>query len=271
MTTVHDGSVSTIPIQLGRDETGRRLVGDLAEASHWVGSGVTRSGKSVLTYSILAQAARNDAVLVVGCDPTTLVLGPHQDRRDHGHFALGLDDMGQHLAVLDWCKEESDRRIAAMRSLKIDKYAEFSPGLPLILLVLEEYPGILEAAEMEDMADGRKPADRIAPRIRARVSALVAQSAKAGVRVLLLMQRAEVAAGLSGSARSNFGTRIQLRADNPDGVRMLHPSATPEECEAVGQFLPGVGLIAAPGLSRRRFRADFVPDYATYYDHVTGV
>lgn len=254
-------------IRLGLTATGEPVEVDLmTSAAHLVMQGQTRSGKSVATYNLLAQAAHMPHVRIVGCDPTTVLLAPVAERGEE-HVALGLEDMAQHLDVLRWVKSESDRRIATFLAREVDKLDTATADEPLILLVLEEYPGILEAAADQDAAEGRKAGDRLEPAISRLVRSICAQSAKAGVRVLLLAQRAE-ASILSGATRSNFGVRMTLRVDNADSVRLLHPTATPEECEEAEQFAPGVAFFEGPGHHRSLIRNAYVPSYRDYLAHV---
>lgn len=258
-------SVRSIPIVVGRTQHGREVVIDLvADAAHIIYQGKTRSGKSQATYNFLAQCASNPCVRVVGSDPTSVLLAPFA-RRDHGErrIHLGTDDQGGTVEVLRWVKAESDRRIEAMWDRRIDKYAAFSPAFPLIVCVLEEFPGIVEAAQDEDAAEGRKPAERIAPRVQSLVRQIAAQSAKAGIRLLILAQRAE-ASIVGGNARSNFAVKMSLRLDEPESLRMLHPTATPEDCAQVENFPPGVGYFEQPGRRREIIRTDLVGDYSVY-------
>lgn len=257
-------------IRLGRDEYGEEVIINLhAEAVHFAIQGMTRSGKSVASYNVLAQLANDPTVRIVGCDPTGLLLRPWMEATvGEPWIALGQNNMADHLSVLDAVKTESDRRIASMWNRELDSLGpkQLSEAEPLIVLVLEEYPGILEAAADQDSESGAKPADRLEPKIARRVRSLVAQSAKAGIRVVLLAQRFE-ASIISGATRSNFAARLTMRVDNGDSVRMLHPAATPEECEAATRLAPGVGIYEAPGRPRRLIRSDFVPDYGDYLRH----
>lgn len=256
--------VSSIPIQLGRSQYGMNICFDLAaDAAHIAMQGKTRSGKSQATYNILAQAAVNPSVRVVGSDPTHVLLEPFKHRGVEEPMIVSGLDAAATVSMLSWVKNESDRRINQMWPLRIDKFGEFSPAFPLILVVLEEFPGILEGASDEDAAEGRKPAERLAPKISAYVRQIAAQSAKAGIRLLLLSQRAE-AAVIGGNARSNFGVKLTLRVDEPESVRMLHPSATPEDCALVEIFKPGTGLFEKPGEGRQIMRCDYVGEYGKY-------
>lgn len=263
--SVYTDSVRSIPIGVGRTQHGREVVIDLvADAAHVIYQGKTRSGKSQATYNFLAQCAANPCVRVVGSDPTSVLLAPFV-HREHGEkrIHLGTDNQSGTVEVLRWVKAESDRRIEAMWDRRIDKYEQFSPAFPMIVCVLEEFPGIIEAAQDEDAAEARKPVDRIGPRVQSLVRQIAAQSAKAGIRLLLLAQRAE-ANIVGGAARSNFAVKMSLRLDEPESLRMLHPTASPEDCAAVENFPPGVGYFEQPGQRREIIRTDLVGEYALY-------
>ena len=258
-------SVDSIPIRIGRTQYGRDVVVDLArDAAHWIYQGKTRSGKSQASYNLLAQCATNPAVRVVGSDPTTVLLRPFVEREHGEHYIhLGTDYQQRTVDVLRWVKAESDRRIEGMWDRRIDKYTRFSAAFPLILVVAEEFPGIIEAATDEDAAEARKPADRIAPRLQSLIRQLAAQSAKAGIRLLLLAQRAE-ANIVGGNARSNFAVKMSLRLDEPESLKMLHPTATLQESALAAVFPPGVGFFEQPVERREIIRTDLVGDYAVY-------
>lgn len=260
---------NTIPIAIGWNDLSQPVSVDLAkDAAHWLIQGKTRSGKSQCTYNLLAQAGANPAVRVVGIDPTSVLLAPfvHRTPREP-NIELGLTDFDQVLSVLRFVKDESDRRIERFWEHRIDKISSFSPALPLILLVLEEFPGIIEGATDFDALSGLKPADRYAPRITSLVRQIAAQSAKAGIRMLLLAQRAE-ASIVGGNARSNFAVKMTLRVDEPESVKMLHPNATSEECAQVESFVPGQGFFDQPGIRRQIIRTVRVGEYATYASYV---
>lgn len=255
----------TVPIEMGRLVNGVPVSIDLMKASHLAIQGQTRSGKSVLAYNLLGSLVGRDDVRVIGCDPSGILLAPFAEAGE-ALVSLGQDDVTRHLEVLSWAKRAADERIRSMPAARVDSIKQISRETPLIVVVCEEYPALLEAAEDEDAAEGRRASDRLEPKIRRLVRQLAAQSAKAAVRLVLLAQRAE-ASILGGATRSNFGTRITLRADNGDSVRMLHPNASDELISQVEAFAPGVGIIEAPSLPRTIFRGHFV-DYETFVNRV---
>lgn len=228
-------ALSDIP--MGRTEHGKMIMLNLAGSSHIIFQGQTRSGKSVATYGLLMHAAAMPDVLVAGCDPTGILLAPFHDSRHAGWQALTTRDIDSHVDVLDRVVDEMDRRNASLAPRYIDKLSSFTPEEPLILVVLEEYPGLLNKA-----ADTKQ--DKA---ISMRVSRLLAEGAKAGIRVLMLVQRAD-ASIVGGAARSNISTRLTLRVDNSDAVRMLHEGLSdPSSAEEMRKSPPGVGLYESAG------------------------
>src|SRR5699024_8224671 len=95
-------------------------------------------------------------------DPTSIVFNPLQGFP--GQRALGTDAT-EHLAVLDGAVTEMNRRIALLADMRTDSLP-ITDEHPLIVLLLEEFPGILSGAEQADKASGAKPAERIAPQLR---------------------------------------------------------------------------------------------------------
>ena len=253
----------TSPVVLGRAEDGTDVVVDVADPWHLAVQGATRSGKSALSYTLLGALARRAAVLVCGIDPSGILLGPWREGRGAGWIATGTADMQGAVDALVGIVEEMDRRIARLAEDGQDKIDVFDAACPLLLVVLEEYPGALSAARSQDETDGRPSGQRTAPRIERAVGRLVKEGAKVGVRVVLLAQRMSARA-VDTDDRSNFGVRVSLRVDNGDALAMLHDGPTVREhVEAARRFAPGVGLVEGPDRPLMRWRADLT-DYADY-------
>lgn len=255
-----------IPVVLGRTEAGTDLVLDLAASWHTAIQGMSRSGKSVLTYLALAGVAHRPDVVVCGLDPTGILLNPWRDHPGQQYRALGTSDMPAMAATLQRITDEMDRRIGVLMETYQDKLDVFTASTPLLLVVLEEYPGTLSAAEGDDAASARKPAERVATLIQRNVRRLVQEGAKAGIRLLLIAQRMD-ASIVGGAERSNLGNRLTMRVDNADAVKMLHPMVDPALVERVTRFVPGVGIIDRPGAQTLRFKADLI-EYRQYVDVV---
>ncbi|MBG6190101.1 S-DNA-T family DNA segregation ATPase FtsK/SpoIIIE [Arthrobacter sp. CAN_A212] len=254
--------MTDLSVVVGRTETGRNLSIDFGAAWHTAIQGQTRSGKSVLTYVCLSQLSRSARVVIAGCDPTGILLNPFSGASHKTWRSLGNSDMAAHRTALHRIVDEMDLRIARLREQNLDKMIAFTPSLPLVVVVMEEYPGLLASARAWDLLHGLKPGERVEPAISHAVGRLVRESAKAGMRVLLLAQRMS-AQSVDTESRSQFGCRISLRLDNSDAVKMLHDNLPANLLDQFSTFDPGVGVIDAPGIPRERFRTDML-EYADY-------
>lgn len=250
-------------LRLGRTELGEDAVVDLREASHIGIQGMTRSGKSACCYTLLSQALSLSFVQVFGIDPNRVLLN-QVGRFLPNNVALG-DDIDKAGQLLDDIYQLMQSRLDSLDAQRIDKMSTFTAEIPVILLVLEEYDGLLINAADHDQVTGAKGPDRALPKIKARVRALVAQGAKAGIRVVLITQRMD-ADTVSGATRGQLGTRLSFRVDNGDALRMLHPEVTPETIDRVVHFSPGRCLFWQNG-EEQVVQADLT-EYETYCDHV---
>lgn len=257
-----------VRVVVGRTEDGADLVPDIASPWHIAIQGMTRSGKSVFCYGFLGGLAAFSNVVVTGVDPTGILLNPWSCAPGGNLRCLGTIDMGFAAATLGRIEGLMDERIAQLLEHDLDKLEIFSPELPLLVVVLEEYPGTLSAAASAD-AGGERGAAKIKPAIVRSVRRLVQEGAKVGIRVVILAQRMD-AEIVGGAERSNLGYRFSMRVDNSDAIRMLHPHCPPDLAVTVPGFAPGVMLVDRPGMPMTRARADLT-DYATYVRRVRSV
>ncbi|WP_075334790.1 FtsK/SpoIIIE domain-containing protein [Pseudonocardia sp. Ae717_Ps2] len=244
-------------IALGVDEKARDLVQSWADdVAHTIVQGVTRSGKSVWTYSLLAQLAADPLVTICGSDPTGLLWRPFAGTRHAALQVSGVDDPGAHEALLQALVADMDARIAAMPADR-DTVA-ITTDQPLRVVVLEELAALYRVA---DSASTTK--DPIGKRIRALIGRLLAEGAKAGYRLVLIVQRAE-AAIVGAFERAMCSLRISFRTDNRASVELLHPGAPAELADQHTVARPGVALLSAPGEELVRFRAPYLGGYPEY-------
>lgn len=125
-----------------------------------------------------------------------------------------------------------DARIAAV---PLDRDAVVTvPDRPVLLVVLEEYAGLVRLADVTDKKLGAK--------VRALIARLLSEGRKAGVRVLIIVQRAD--AVVDGLGPRPCAVRVSFSVDSGEAVRMLHPA-----CEDVAGVLvapPGLALVTRP-------------------------
>jgi hypothetical protein len=250
-------------LTLGIGEEGVTVALELGSAAHLVMQGATGSGKSVGMYSLLGQLAVASDVVVTGSDITSLLLGPWARRkpRPGGSIpvpALGTGDLTVHVLALEALVKELDARVARIAFGRDS--VDLGADMPVIVCVLEEYPGLLRAVDVADRALGK--------RVRAAVARLLSEGRKAGIRVWIVAQRAD-AAVLGAFERGQASHRISYRVDSMDAVRMLHQDATADVVAEHTTTLPGIALATIPGSPLLRLRSPYV-DYAAYCDAVTG-
>lgn len=245
------------PVILGRKEDGAHVAVDLVSAAHLIIQGATGSGKSVFAYSLLGQLVDAKDVVVTGSDPTGLLLAPWMDRSTAGIPALGTRNAQAHVQLLERVVAEMDRRITAMPMGR--DAVELGPTCPLLVVVLEEYPGLLRLLDAIDPKGFAKTA-------RACVARLLSEARKAGIRLVIMAQRAD-ATIIGGYERGQASHKISFRVDNSDAVRMLHPHAPADVIADHATAVPGVALLSAPGEPLTRFRGPYVP-YAEYIARV---
>lgn len=235
---------------------------------HLAIQGSTGSGKSVFVYGLVAQLVTTPNLLIAMSDPTGLLTRPFRGTVHEEWQASGTADPDEHLALLERLVDTMDQRIATLPPRR-DQVA-IGEGCPLIVLVLEEYAGLLRAAAT---GDGAKKGGRL-DRIKDAVLRLITEGRKAGIRLVILAQRFE-AAVVSGFARSQCTVKLSFRVDNADSVAMLHPTGRDEANEHT-TCAPGVALLTGPGVPLARIRSPFIGHddgdtaYGRYWDLITA-
>ncbi|MFV4912179.1 FtsK/SpoIIIE domain-containing protein [Microbacterium lacticum] len=246
-------------VPFGIDTFGRSVTFD-PTAGHTIVSGATRSGKSATSYAVISQVARDDAVQIVGIDPTGILLTPHANPERAYQFALSTSpgDIELALEILRMVEREMDSRNRRLSKIGLDKVPGdwLSERFPALLLVLEEYAGLLAAVDPKTQR----------PEIVRIVGRVLREGAKASVHVFTILQRPEAAVLHD---RAQYSRRITHRLDNGDSVRMVLESATPEQVTELMNVPPGHGLVHLAGDPIRRFATRYL-DYADYHAHVSA-
>jgi S-DNA-T family DNA segregation ATPase FtsK/SpoIIIE len=249
---------------LGVDDVGNRYQSSPVDLVHLAIQGATGSGKSIFTYGLLAQLVRCPNVLIGMSDPTGLLARPFRGTVHEEWMTSGTANSDAHADSLERLVELMDQRIAMLPPRR--DQVDIDEGCPLIVYVLEEYPGLLRAAD-----DGKRSGGRV-DRIKLLVSRLISEGRKAGIRLVLLAQRFE-AAIVDGFTRDQCTVRMSFRVGNATSIEMLHPTgrAAAEE-HAISP--PGVALLSAPGIPLVRVKSPYVgyaddgAEYGAFWDAV---
>ena len=227
-----DGYVATA-------EDGTALTARWQRRPHVAVQGATGSGKSSLLYVQLAALADRDDVRVCGVDPTGLIWKPwpHDPWR-----VSGLRDLDEVRRVLRELVAELDARLASMPA-DTDNLVT-TRDTPCLAVVFDEYPGLIRAAEVAGK--------QVVAEVRGYVSRLLSEGRKAGIRVVLVMQRAE-ASTADATVRAQCGLRLSFSVDSPEAFKFLHPADSADVAEHA-TAPPGVAILTGPGVGTVRVR-----------------
>ena len=232
---------------------------------HTILSGVTRSGKSSTMYSILARAATDPRVAIVGLDASGLTLAPFEDL-GQSLIATGTHEPQRYVEILENLVSFMDCRIRELRRLGLDKLTP-TETTPTVLCVLEEYGGILAACDQYDVTV--KPTDRIKPRVIGAIGRIQREAEKVNLRLICSIQRPDATVLGSGAERENYSRRLTHRMSSVEGVKMLNDDITPEQISKVLTLPAGVGLLNEPAEPYRFFRSAFII-YSEYLQRITA-
>lgn len=254
-------------VLVGLLDSGVPLTTRLDQIAHMIVQGATRSGKSRFIYGLLSQLAQCSDVRISGSDVTGLLLRPFVGSR-HDDLALGTRNIAEHAVVLERLVASMDERIARIPDdvdvLPVDEHD------PYELVVLEELPGLIRAAEAVDaLHKGDRKYVPLVGRIRSAYGRLMAEGAKVGFRVVIVMQRAD-ANIIGGFERGQATFRITFPVLDPASVQMLHPSCDTETAALHATEQPGIALVSGPGIPLARMRSPQMGDYASFRSNVSG-
>ncbi|NMO94002.1 hypothetical protein [Actinomycetospora sp. TBRC 11914] len=246
------------PLLLGRAEDGSLIEHVLAAPGHVAVQGQNGSGKSQLSYGITTQCAAAADILVAGSDITGLLLGRAWDGTAHRPWQVtGSRDLLAHADHLDRLVAWMDARLDAMPPRR-DAVTPTTTN-PLVLVVLEEFPGLLRAAHAKDR--------KLAERITCAALRLLSEGRKAAFRVLMLAQRFEANAVGGGYARDQFAVRISFRVP-AESLAMLHGDDARPLGPEHANVAPGIAYLSAPGHDCTRLRAPYVGGYGAFCDRI---
>ncbi|GAA4759256.1 hypothetical protein [Actinomycetospora chibensis] len=204
-------------------------------------------------------------MLITGSDITGLLLGrPFEGTVHRPHQVVGTGDIGAHAVLLEGLVAEMDRRLAAIPPR--EDRIEPTPATPTVLVVLEEFPGLLRAADSLPKPK-RGEGVPVGDRIRTAVLRLLSEGRKAAFRVLMLAQRFEATAVAGGYARDQFALRLSFRVP-ADSLEMLHGTDARPLGQEHANAAPGVAYLSGLGRDCERIRVPYLGDYGTYVDRI---
>lgn len=206
---VEPGSMSchdSFVIQYTEDGDPVRI--NLAGLAHGLIAGVTRSGKSITTNSLLGNASCMRDVRLTIIDPNIGAVAPWWRT---AHRVSSSVDPEEPTEILAKVREEMASRAGLFWARRTDKLDRFTPELPLDLVVIDE------VANYTRHSDKKKR-----EAFTAELTAVASQGAKYGVRLWLLAQKPNSDV-ISTAVRTNLTSRICHRVDTPEDYLHAFP------------------------------------------------
>ena len=246
-----------LPIALGKNISGKPIVGDLASMPHLLIAGTTGSGKSVCINTIILSLLYRhtpDKCKFILIDPKMLELSVY-DGIPHLLTPV-IIDMTDASNGLRWCVVEMDRRYKLMSMMGVRNLAGFNKKImdaeakgekltnpfsltpedpepiykaPVIVVIIDELADLM-------MVSGKKIEELIAR---------IAQKARAaGIHLVLATQRPSVDV-ITGLIKANIPTRISFQVSSKIDSRTILDQQGAEALLGMGDMLympPGTGL-----------------------------
>ena len=251
-----------LPLFLGKDASGKPIIGDLTKMPHLLIAGATGSGKSVCIGSIIMSflmTQHPDDVRLILIDPKVVELSAYAEIP---HLLTPVvTDMKRAAWILDWATKTMDERYDILASVGVRSISAFNRlgeqeirtrlgedvdyercpfHLPYIVIIVDEL------ADMMMMASKN---------IETSITRLAQKSRAIGIHIILATQRPSVDV-ITGLIKSNLPTRISFQVTSKVDSRTILDRNGADKLLGCGDL-----LFLAPGSSNLiRAQGTFISD-----------
>ncbi len=226
----YHNSKGKLKLALGRDVTGRAVVGDLAKMPHLLIAGATGAGKSVCLNSIIACFLFQhtpDELRFLMVDPKMVELKTF-DGVPHLVWPV-VTDVSKVVGVLKYAVGEMERRYKELSKLGLrnlegynrKRAAEGEPKLPHMVVIIDELADLMMAAPEE---------------VEASICRLAQMARAVGIHLILATQRPSVDV-LTGLIKANFPSRIAFAVSSGIDSRVILDTPGAERLLGRGDML----------------------------------
>src|SRR5210317_931063 len=215
-----------LPIALGKNISGKPVVGDLASMPHLLIAGTTGSGKSVCINTIILSLLYRhtpDKCKFILIDPKMLELSTYEGIP---HLLCPvITEAKKAASVLGWVVKEMESRYRLMTKegvRNIDGYnAKHKLPMPYIVVVVDEMSDLMLVAGKE---------------IENYIQKLAQMARAAGIHIIMATQRPSVDV-ITGTIKANFPTRISFQVTSKIDSRTILGEQGAEQLLGKGDML----------------------------------
>ena len=215
-----------LPIALGKNISGKPIVGDLASMPHLLIAGTTGSGKSVCINTIILSLLYRhtpDKCKFILIDPKMLELSTYEGIP---HLLCPvITEAKKAASVLGWVVKEMESRYRLMTKegvRNIDSYnTKHKLPMPYIIVVVDEMSDLMLVAGKE---------------IENYIQKLSQMARAAGIHIIMATQRPSVDV-ITGTIKANFPTRISFQVTSKIDSRTILGEQGAEQLLGKGDML----------------------------------
>ena len=215
-----------LPIALGKNISGKPIVGDLASMPHLLIAGTTGSGKSVCINTIILSLLYRhtpDRCKFILIDPKMLELSTYEGIP---HLLCPvITEAKKAASVLGWVVKEMESRYRLMTKegvRNIDSYnTKHKLPMPYIVVVVDEMSDLMLVAGKE---------------IENYIQKLSQMARAAGIHIIMATQRPSVDV-ITGTIKANFPTRISFQVTSKIDSRTILGEQGAEQLLGKGDML----------------------------------
>ena len=215
-----------LPIALGKNISGKPIIGDLASMPHLLIAGTTGSGKSVCINTIILSLLYRhtpDKCKFILIDPKMLELSTYEGVP---HLLCPvITEAKKAASVLGWVVKEMESRYRLMTRegvRNIDGYnSKHKLPMPYIVVVVDEMSDLMLVAGKE---------------IESYIQKLSQMARAAGIHIIMATQRPSVDV-ITGTIKANFPTRISFQVTSKIDSRTILGEQGDEQLLGKGDML----------------------------------
>lgn len=209
---------SPLSYAVGKDITGRIMVGALNKMPHLLIAGTTGSGKSVMLNSIiislLYKSSPDDCKLLL-IDPKQVEFTPYEGI-PHLIVPKVISDLTKATNALQWAVDEMERRFRLIREARVRDIEEYNSTsdvmtykkkkMPFIVIIIDEFSDFIMQGKKE---------------VEDKIIRLGQKARAAGIHIILATQY-PTTEYVTGGIKANFPSRIAFKvASNVNSVVIL--------------------------------------------------